>query len=63
MRWCCEVPAQGLSHAVGRRALRELRESAETQRGSAFTMRGFHDEVLSYGGLPVSLIRWGMGID
>jgi uncharacterized protein (DUF885 family) len=26
-------------------------------------MRGFHDEVLSYGGLPVSLIRWGMGID
>ena len=63
VRWCCEVPAQGLSHAVGRRALRELRESAETQRGSAFTMRGFHDEVLSYGGLPVSLIRWGMGID
>ena len=63
VRWCCEVPAQALCHAVGRRALRELREAAESQRGAAFTMRGFHDEVLSYGGLPVSLIRWGMGLD
>jgi uncharacterized protein (DUF885 family) len=63
VRRFCEVPAQALTQAVGRRALRELRESAEAQRGAAFTMRGFHDEVLSYGGLPVSLIRWGMGID
>jgi hypothetical protein len=63
VRRFCEVPAQALTQAVGRRALRELRESAAAQRGAAFTMRGFHDEVLSYGGLPVSLIRWGMGID
>ncbi len=62
VREYCEAPAQALCHAVGRRALLELREAAEGQR-EAFTMRGFHDEVLSYGGLPVSLIRWGMGID
>lgn len=63
VRACCELPAQALTHAVGRRALRALRESAEGQRGTTFSLRGFHDEVLSYGGLPVSLIRWGMGID
>ena len=59
----CETPTHALSHAVGRRALRELREAAEAQRGAGYSLRAFHDEVLSYGGLPVSLIRWGMGID
>ena len=63
VRRYCETPARALCDAVGRRALRELREATEMQRGTAFSLRGFHDEVLSYGGLPVSLIRWGMGID
>jgi len=31
-------------------------------RGSAFTLRAFHDAVLPYGGLPVTLIRWGLGL-
>jgi len=26
-------------------------------------MSGFHDELLGYGALPVSLVRWGMGLD
>ena len=34
-----------------------------TQRGADYSPGAFHDEVLSYGGIPVSLIRWGMGID
>ncbi len=63
VRRYCETPAQALADAAGRRALRELREAAERQRGAGFSLRRFHDEVLSYGGLPVSLIRWGMGID
>ena len=63
VRHHCETPTHALCHAVGRRALRELREAAESQRGAGYSLRAFHDEVLSYGGLPVSLIRWGMGID
>ena len=63
VRHYCETPTHALCHAVGRRALRELREAAESQRGAGYSLRAFHDEVLSYGGLPVSLIRWGMGID
>jgi uncharacterized protein (DUF885 family) len=26
-------------------------------------LRDFHDAVLGYGGLPVSLMRWGMGLN
>jgi hypothetical protein len=63
VRRYCETPAMALSDAVGRRALRELRDAARAQRGADFSLRAFHDEVLSYGGIPVSLIRWGMGID
>ena len=63
VRRYCESPASALSEAVGRRALRELRDAARAQRGGDYSLRAFHDEVLSYGGIPVSLIRWGMGID
>jgi uncharacterized protein (DUF885 family) len=63
VRQYCQTPTYPLCHAVGRRALRGLREATEAQRGASFSLRGFHDEVLSYGGLPVPLIRWGMGID
>jgi uncharacterized protein (DUF885 family) len=63
VRRYCEAPASALSEAVGRRALRELRDAARAQRGGDYSLRAFHDEVLSYGGIPVSLIRWGMGID
>ena len=27
-----------------------------------FSLRAFHDELLTYGGLPVALMRWGMGL-
>jgi hypothetical protein len=63
VRRFCEAPATALTSAVGRRALRDLRDAARSQRGTAFSLRAFHDEVLSYGGIPVSLIRWGMGVD
>ena len=63
VRRFCETPATALTDAAGRRALRELRDAAQAQRGADFSLRAFHDEVLSYGGIPVSLIRWGMGID
>ncbi len=30
---------------------------------SDYSLRDFHDAVLGYGGLPVSLMRWGMGLN
>ena len=60
-RYCCE-PANALCYAVGRRELIRLREDWRSRAGPGYSLRRFHDEVLSYGGLPVSLMRWGMGL-
>jgi len=60
-RYCAE-PAYPLCYAVGRRELLRLRDDYRASRGGAFTLRGFHDAILPYGGLPVTLIRWGLGL-
>jgi len=62
VRRYCAAPGYQLCYAVGRRELLRLREDARARAGSAFTLRAFHDEVLGYGGLPVALMRWGMGL-
>lgn len=56
-------PTRAVAAVLGRRELERLREDARDRSGAAFSLGAFHDEVLSYGGLPVSLIRWGMGLD
>jgi len=63
VRRYCAYPAYQLCYAVGRRELKALRDAYRTAQGSAYTLRGFHDAVFSYGALPVSLMRWGMGLD
>jgi uncharacterized protein (DUF885 family) len=47
---------------VGRRDLLRLRDDYRAAQGSGFSLRKFHDAVLSYGGLPITLIRWGLGL-
>jgi hypothetical protein len=61
-RYCAE-PVYQLCYAVGRRELLQLRDDFRAARGAAFTLRAFHDAVLSYGGLPITLIRWGLGLN
>ena len=61
-RYCAE-PAQPLCYAVGRRELLELRKDYRAARGAGFRLRDFHDALLRYGGLPVTLIRWGLGLN
>jgi uncharacterized protein (DUF885 family) len=61
-RYCCN-PGQALSYAVGCHELMRLREDWRRRAGASFSLKRFHDEVLSYGGLPVSLMRWGMGLN
>lgn len=56
-------PTYALADAVGRRELLTLRDSWRARAGPEAPIRSFHDALLSYGGLPVSLIRWGMGLD
>ncbi len=62
VRRYCAMPTYNLSYAVGRREILRLRDSYRERAGSAFRPEAFHAELLSYGGLPVSLSRWGMGL-
>lgn len=59
----CAWPTYQLCYAVGRRELLRLRADIQARDGGSFSLRSFHDELLTYGGLPVSLIRWGMGLE
>jgi uncharacterized protein (DUF885 family) len=58
----CAWPTYQLCYAVGRRELLHLREAWRAGPGAGAPLKSFHDAVLGYGGLPVSLIRWGMGL-
>ncbi len=58
----CAWPTYQLCYAVGRRELLHLREAWREEAGAEAPLKDFHDRVLGYGGLPVSLIRWGMGL-
>ena len=63
VRRYCGSPTYPLCYAVGRREILALREDYRIRAGSNFVLRAFHDELLSYGGLPISLARWGMGLE
>ena len=62
VRRYCAWPTYQLCYAVGRRELLRLREAYQERAGGGFSHRRFHDELLAYGGLPVSLARWGMDL-
>ena len=51
---------------LGRMGFQRLRERAEAALGDGFDLRAFHDELLSYGGIPMSVLegvvdRWIAG--
>jgi uncharacterized protein (DUF885 family) len=62
VRRYCASPAYQICYAVGRRELLSLREDFKRSKGRAFTVNAFHQAILSYGALPISLIRWGLGL-
>jgi uncharacterized protein (DUF885 family) len=62
VRRYCATPGYQLCYAVGRRELKALRDAWRSAHPGA-PLADFHAAALSYGGLPVSLIRWGMGLN
>ena len=51
------IPGQALSYKIGQLKIRELRDRAEAQLGEKFRIGSFHDEVLRYGNVPLSLLE------
>jgi uncharacterized protein (DUF885 family) len=62
VRRYCAWPTYQLSYALGRRELLRLREAYQQRAGVGADLRRFHDELMGYGGMPVSLARWGMDL-
>jgi uncharacterized protein (DUF885 family) len=56
-------PTRACGVIAGRRELLRLRDDRSSKEGTAFSARRHHEEVLGFGGLPVPLIRWGLGLD
>lgn len=51
------MPGQALSYKIGQLKIIELRKLAEKELGTAFDIRQFHNHVLKYGGLPLSVLE------
>jgi uncharacterized protein (DUF885 family) len=49
-------PAQALGYKIGQLEILKLRQYAKDQLGSRFDLRGFHDEMLSGGALPMDIL-------
>ncbi len=50
-------PTQPLSYLVGRELILEMRQAERRKLGAAFSLRNFHDRLLSFGSIPPDLIR------
>jgi uncharacterized protein (DUF885 family) len=53
-------PGQALAYKVGELKIRELRKASEQQLGPRFEIRGFHDELLGAGPLPLNVLEQKM---
>ena len=56
-------PGAAVMYWLGTRGLHALRAECSKKDGAAFRLRRFHDEVLSYGSIPVPLIARLMAAD
>ncbi|GHA06407.1 hypothetical protein GCM10008090_15110 [Arenicella chitinivorans] len=51
------MPSQATAYKIGMMKILELRKQARDQLGDKFDIRGFHDEVLKYGALPLNVLE------
>lgn len=50
------LPGQATAYMIGKLEIQTLRANAETELGDQFDLRGFHDEVLKDGPVPLNIL-------
>jgi len=50
------IPGQALAYKLGQLKFLELRERAKEKLGAGYDVRGFHDEMLNGGALPLHVL-------
>jgi uncharacterized protein (DUF885 family) len=50
-------PTQPMSYLIGKRELLRLRQEYQARAGDRFTLRAFHDALLSHGSIPPAHVR------
>ncbi|WP_394132852.1 DUF885 domain-containing protein [Shewanella maritima] len=51
------IPGQALSYKVGQLTILKLRADAEKRLGDKFDLKGFHDQILTTGSLPMAVME------
>jgi uncharacterized protein (DUF885 family) len=52
-----QTPTQPMSYAIGKLEILKLRGEYKKLKGKEFDLKKFHDQLLSYGSIPVKLVR------
>jgi len=51
------TPTQPMTYIMGKMEILKLRDDFKKLRGEAFSLKKFHDQLLSYGTIPVQMVR------
>ncbi|UCG91369.1 MAG: DUF885 domain-containing protein [candidate division WOR-3 bacterium] len=56
------TPTQPLSYMIGKKQILELKKDYQTKLKDEFRLKEFHDKLISFGSIPICLIRAALGI-
>ncbi len=51
------TPSQPMTYIMGKMEILKLREDFKKLKGKAFNLKKFHDQLLSYGTIPIQMVR------
>ena len=62
VRGYCQHPTRPMSYLIGKVQIEELLKDYRKSKGKDFSLKQFHEDLLSHGTIPISMIRTLMGL-